>query len=71
MIGKLCKTERSGCATTPSPLRRGPLRAQRLTLESPLRAAAVGVGAGVPQIKGFTIHPLQHCAVGPRVIVSR
>jgi hypothetical protein len=55
----------------PLPLRRGPLRAQRLTLERPLRATVVGVRARVSQIKGFTIHPLQHCAVGPRVIVSR
>jgi hypothetical protein len=51
--------------------RRGPLRAQRLTLESPLRATVIEVRARVPQIKGFTIHPLHHYVVGPRVIVSR
>jgi hypothetical protein len=50
-------------------LRRGPLSPQRLTLESLLRAAAVGVDVRVPQIKGITVHPLQHCVVGPRVIV--
>lgn len=54
-------------ATAPSSLRSGPLRAQRADAT---RCSRRG-GRASPPIKGITIHPLQHCAVWSRAIVSR
>jgi hypothetical protein len=46
----------------PLPLCREPLTPQWLILKSPLRAAAIGEGAHVPQIKGSTVVPLAQCS---------
>jgi hypothetical protein len=60
-------------AATPSP----PPLAWRLQEHAAARSAALygaphsAVPFSLPSIQGFTIHPLRHCDVGPRVIVSR